>query len=76
MTAVAYEPRLHEIVEDNRSQRIGEVMGFEGPYVQLRPPGGGVEWDASPEDLKPVRTSDGLSAAVAAVNARSRRELP
>ncbi|MBX9392830.1 hypothetical protein K4749_04315 [Streptomyces sp. TRM72054] len=52
------------------------MMGFEGPYVQLRPVGGGREWDAKPENLKPVTVSEGLSAAVAAANARSRGELP
>ncbi|MFI9616924.1 hypothetical protein ACIHCM_35550 [Streptomyces sp. NPDC052023] len=76
MTRATYRPKLHELVEDAGSRRIGKVMGFEGPYVQLRPVGGGVEWDARPENLKPVRTSEGLGAAVAAANARSRGELP
>ncbi|MFJ4472889.1 hypothetical protein ACIP2X_36120 [Streptomyces sp. NPDC089424] len=72
----AYRPRLHEIVEDGGSRRIGKVMGFEGPYVQLRPVGGGVEWDARPENLTPVSTGDGLGAAVAAAGARSGGEVP
>ncbi|MBV7697727.1 hypothetical protein [Streptomyces sp. TRM70350] len=72
----AYKPKLHETVEDTATRKVGRVMGFEGPYVQLRPLGGGVEWDAKPETLKPVTVSDGLSAAVAAANARSRGELP
>ncbi|WP_230885551.1 hypothetical protein [Streptomyces spinoverrucosus] len=69
-------PKLHETVEDTGNRRIGKVMGFQGPYVQLRPVGGGREWDASPENLKPVPAGDALSEGVAAANARSRGELP
>ncbi|WP_171113953.1 MULTISPECIES: hypothetical protein [Streptomyces] len=72
----AYRPRLHETVEDTVTRKVGKVMGFEGPYVQLRPIGGGREWDAELGNLKPVTTSEGLSAAVAVANARSRGELP
>ncbi|GEC06580.1 hypothetical protein SSP24_42350 [Streptomyces spinoverrucosus] len=71
----AYKPLLHETVEETVTRKVGKVMGFEGPYVQLRPVGGGREWDAKPENLKPVTVSEGLSAAVAAANARSRGEL-
>ncbi|GEC09929.1 hypothetical protein SSP24_75840 [Streptomyces spinoverrucosus] len=71
----AYKPKLHETVEDTGTRKVGKVMGFEGPYVQLRPIGGGREWDAKQENLKPVTVSDGLSAAVAAANAQSRGEL-
>ncbi|WP_125262049.1 hypothetical protein [Streptomyces alboflavus] len=44
-------PELHDAVFDEGTGRVGRVMGFEGPYVQLRPPEGGVEWDADPEKL-------------------------
>ncbi|MFJ8153995.1 hypothetical protein [Streptomyces sp. NPDC094468] len=70
-----YEPRLGETVEDTERKRIGKVMGFEGPYVQLRPVEGGREWDATPEKLRPVPVGDALSPAVANANARSRGEL-
>ena len=36
---------------DLRSGRIGEVMGRVGGYVQLRPIGGGREWDCPPGEL-------------------------
>ncbi|MFE9647376.1 hypothetical protein ACFYO0_25310 [Streptomyces sp. NPDC006365] len=36
---------------DVRGGRVGEVMGREGGYVQLRPVGGGREWDCPPEAL-------------------------
>jgi hypothetical protein len=39
-------------VVDTRTGRSGVVMGHEGPYVQLRPYGGGREWDAAPEAVR------------------------
>jgi hypothetical protein len=38
-----------EYVVDVRDGRVGQVMGREGGYVQLRPVGGGREWDCPPE---------------------------
>ncbi|WP_327695733.1 MULTISPECIES: hypothetical protein [unclassified Streptomyces] len=70
----AYKPNLGDIVEDADTGRIGKVMGFEGPYVQVRPVGGGREWDARPENLRTVTDADALSSAVAVANARSRGE--
>jgi hypothetical protein len=72
----AYEPRLGDLVEDTGGKKIGKVMGFTGPYVQLRPVGGGIEWDAEPETLRPVTVAEALSAGVAVANARSRGECP
>jgi len=39
-------------VVDTSTGRSGVVMGHEGPYVQLRPHGGGREWDAVPEAVR------------------------
>ncbi|WP_217166672.1 hypothetical protein [Streptomyces sp. AC512_CC834] len=61
---------------DTRSGRVGIVMGHEGPYVQLRPYGGGREWDAEPGDVRHATPSERLSAAMAYTNARSRGEVP
>ncbi|WP_406331492.1 hypothetical protein [Streptomyces sp. NBC_00203] len=71
-----HEPKLGDTVEDTVTRKIGEVMGFEGPYVQLRPLGGGREWDAKQESLRPVSAVEALSARVAVANARSRGECP
>jgi hypothetical protein len=68
------KPKIGEIVEDTGAQRIGRVMGFEGPYVQLRPVDGGREWDARSDRLRPATLAEALSAGVAAANARSRGE--
>lgn len=45
------KPPVGTHVVDTRTGRTGVVMGHEGPYVQLRPCGGGLEWDAEPDAL-------------------------
>lgn len=57
---------------DVRDGRIGEVMGREGGYVQLRPVGGGREWDCPPEALGDVSPGDLLRARVRRVNREGR----
>lgn len=71
----AYEPRIGDTVRDVGTGKIGKVMATVGTYVQLRPVHGGIEWDAKPENLRPVSVAEALGPAVAAVNARSRGEL-
>ncbi|CAM5546872.1 hypothetical protein [Streptomyces pilosus] len=68
-------PPLGAHVVDTGTERIGVVMGHEGPYVQLRPYGGGREWDADPGVLRSATPAERLRAATAYVNARSRGEL-
>lgn len=51
------------------------MTGHEGPYVQLRPLGGGREWDADPYTVRPLTHSETLHALVAEANARSRRRV-
>ncbi|MEV8321420.1 hypothetical protein AB0Q95_45500 [Streptomyces sp. NPDC059900] len=63
------DPAVRPLAIDTRRMRLGQVMGHEGPYVQLRPPGGGREWDARPEDVRPAREEEVLRASVAAVRA-------
>ncbi|WP_315904027.1 hypothetical protein [Streptomyces fulvoviolaceus] len=65
---------IDDIVKDTGSDKVGRVMGFVGPYVQLRPLSGGREWDARPEHLEPAGTAEALSAGISEVNARSRRK--
>ncbi|WP_443063051.1 hypothetical protein [Streptomyces sp. NBC_00483] len=52
------------LVVDTETQRVGKVMGREGPYVQLRPPGGGREWDANPDQLRPADEGEKLRAGI------------
>ncbi|WP_405891340.1 hypothetical protein OG427_38660 [Streptomyces sp. NBC_00133] len=70
----AYTPEIHDLVFDEATRKVGQVMGRVGPCWQLRPPGGGREWDAS-GPLRPATAAEKLSACVALVNARSRGEL-
>ncbi|MEU6122023.1 hypothetical protein [Streptomyces sp. NPDC047123] len=63
-------------VVDTRNGLVGRVMGHEGPYVQLRPYGGGREWDCAPEAVRSATTAERLRAATAYANARSRGERP
>ncbi|WP_030610045.1 hypothetical protein [Streptomyces sclerotialus] len=67
-------PAKGSYVVDTRFGRIGEVMGHEGPYVQLRPPGGGREWDCPPGDAREATPRERLAARTALANARSRGE--
>jgi len=39
------KPPIGSYVVDTHTERVGMVMGHEGPYVQLRPLGGGKEWE-------------------------------
>lgn len=53
------------LVVDTKRDKPGRVMGSEGPYVQLRPPGGGCEWDADPAHLRPADERERLRANIA-----------
>ncbi|MEU2929819.1 hypothetical protein ABZ636_32900 [Streptomyces sp. NPDC007251] len=46
--------RACEYAVDARTGRLGEVMGRVGGRVQLRPIGGGREWDCPPESVEPA----------------------
>ncbi|WSJ47848.1 hypothetical protein OG349_11035 [Streptomyces sp. NBC_01317] len=50
-------------------------MGGVGPYLQLRPLGGGREWDADPTRVRPLTPTELLSARVSEANTRSRTAL-
>ncbi|MFF0111956.1 hypothetical protein [Streptomyces prasinus] len=69
-------PPVGVYVVDTRTERVGIVMGHEGPYIQLRPYGGGREWDAEPVEVRRATPAERLRAATAYANARSRGELP
>ncbi|MET9434273.1 hypothetical protein [Streptomyces sp. NPDC006551] len=62
-------------VVDIRTGKVGTVMGHEGPYLQLRPIGGGREWDCEPDGVRAATAAERLSAATAHANARSRGEV-
>ncbi|MGA5130181.1 hypothetical protein ACPCTO_10280 [Streptomyces olivoreticuli] len=67
------QPPKGAFVVDLHRGRIGQVMGHEGPFLQLRPPRGGREWDARPDDVRPATDAEKLTAKVQAANAESGR---
>ncbi|MEU2154225.1 hypothetical protein ABZ532_04235 [Streptomyces sp. NPDC019396] len=70
------EPAVGSYVIDTNTGRMGRVMGHLGPYVQLRPIGGGREWDCAPDALRVATMAERISAVTAHANARSRGEVP
>lgn len=60
-------------VLDARDGRVGQVMGHVGGYVQLRPPGGGREWDCPPDAVTRASPELVLRARVRALNRSSLR---
>ncbi|MFE7855240.1 hypothetical protein [Streptomyces sp. NPDC057403] len=70
------KPPVGTHVVDTGTGRIGIVMGHEGPYVQLRPYGGGREWDAEPGALRAATRAERLGEATARADARSGGEVP
>ncbi|MEW2528111.1 hypothetical protein [Streptomyces sp. NPDC047071] len=65
-------PELGVPVVDDDRDVVGYVIGAEGPYLQLRPPGGGLAWDADPDHVHPAGDLDHLRARVSELN-RQRR---
>ncbi|MER5945157.1 MULTISPECIES: hypothetical protein [unclassified Streptomyces] len=70
------KPPIGSYAVDTSTGQVGMVMGHEGPYVQLRPFGGGREWDCPPDVVREATTTERLSAATAYANRRSRGEVP
>ncbi|KUO23082.1 hypothetical protein [Streptomyces dysideae] len=70
-----YTPQIGDLVYDEATRKVGRAMGHVGGCWQLRPPGGGLEWDAN-GPLRPATAAEKLSAGVAMANARSRGETP
>ncbi|MFF7467953.1 hypothetical protein [Streptomyces sp. NPDC008092] len=50
------------LVIDTASDRLGYVMGREGPYIQLRPVAEGREWDADPAHVRRATDEERLRA--------------
>ncbi|MBP2403057.1 hypothetical protein [Streptomyces syringium] len=57
--------RVGVFVMDTRENRLMQVMGHVGDRVQVRTPGGGLEWEV-PSDVLRLATSEERAAARAA----------
>ncbi|MEU6375054.1 hypothetical protein [Streptomyces sp. NPDC046909] len=60
---------------DPVTRKAGEFQGKAGPYVMLRPVGGGREWEVDPDQIRPATVAERLSAGVKAVNSRTEQGL-
>ncbi|MFJ2230921.1 MULTISPECIES: hypothetical protein [Streptomyces] len=65
-------PAIGELAKDTVRGRVGVVMGEVGGRVQIRPVGGGVEWDALPDSVVELSAREGLSARLTVRNGNSR----
>ncbi|MFD8566321.1 hypothetical protein [Streptomyces sp. NPDC057694] len=70
------KPPIGSYAVDTSTGQVGMVMGHEGPYVQLRPFGGGREWDCPPDGVREATMRERLRAATSYANRRSRGEVP
>lgn len=68
-------PGIGELAKDTARGRIGVVMGEVGGRVQIRPIGGGTEWDAMPGNVVAPSAREELSARLAIRNSNSRDGL-
>ncbi|MFI9393552.1 hypothetical protein ACIG53_22050 [Streptomyces bauhiniae] len=68
-------PVVGAYAQDVRDGRLGEVMGRVGGRVQLRPLGGGREWDVPPECLGEAAPADVLRERVRLLNRDARRRV-
>ncbi|MDW8806104.1 hypothetical protein P1P68_15240 [Streptomyces scabiei] len=68
-----YTPETGDLVYDEATPRVGRAMDRVSARWQLRPVGGGREWD-TPSPLRPATAAERLPAGVALANARSRGE--
>ncbi|MFD8230924.1 hypothetical protein ACFV20_03335 [Streptomyces sp. NPDC059696] len=63
------------LVYDPQTRKVGAYQDRTGPYVMLRPVGGGREWQADPARIRAATPEERLSAGVRALNDRSREGL-
>ncbi|MCS0600572.1 hypothetical protein NX794_04905 [Streptomyces sp. LP11] len=73
------KPERHEpgqLLYDPGTGRVGEYRDRVGTRAMLRPVGGGLEWEADPDALRPATDRERLGATVRAVNHRTRSAPP
>jgi len=68
-------PAVGELVLDAKRDAVGMVMDAQGGRMFLRPPEGGREWEASPDDVRPVPAREMTGVAAPGTSGASRRTL-
>ncbi len=69
------EPQVGDLVWDAAANKLGKLMARSPSAVWLRPAGGGREWTARTQDVRPATAAEELRSRVAEANARSRTAL-
>lgn len=67
-------PEAGAVLYDMELEKVGEYRAKAGPYLLLRPLGGGREWEADPGDVRPATPAEELSAKVRAANDQAVRD--
>ncbi|MGP4000121.1 hypothetical protein [Streptomyces sp. 8N706] len=75
MPGPADSPVVGDLALDTERGDVGIVMDVQGSRVFLRRPEGGREWEAPPEDVRPVPAPNGRRRPKAGAGAASRRVL-
>ncbi len=65
-------PGVGELAKDQKTGRVGVVMGESGGRVQMRSAGGGIERKAMPGNVVAPEAREELSARLAVKNNNSR----
>lgn len=65
-------PAVGTVMVDEARDRIGEFQDELRGRFHLRPIGGGLEWDASPDHVRPATDEERMRARVRHENHRSR----
>jgi hypothetical protein len=68
-------PGIGELAMDTTRRRIGVVTSEPGTRVRTRPAGGGVEWNAMPDNVVAPTVREELSAGLATKDGDSRDGL-
>lgn len=69
--AVVDDLGVGALVVDTNRQRLGRLMGCYMSRIHLRPPMGGLEWEAAPENVRAARPEE-----VVSVPAQAPRRAP
>ncbi|MGJ5897738.1 hypothetical protein DF268_16650 [Streptomyces sp. V2] len=64
------------LLYDPTTDKVGEFQARDGKYAMLRPVGGGIEWQADPDTLRPPTDSERIGAGVKAANVQAARKYP
>ncbi|MET8981301.1 hypothetical protein ABZX85_37470 [Streptomyces sp. NPDC004539] len=64
------------LLYDPTTDKVGEFQARDGKYAMLRPVGGGIEWPADPDTLRPPTDTERIGAGVKAANEQAARKYP